>query len=69
MWFVLEGEKLHLLPMEGSDTLWYKNVLQNPSIRIDARGVEAEFRATPITDAKAVKPLVVKFQEKYGAKT
>lgn len=39
VWFVLEGEKLFLLPVQGSDTQWYKNVLQNPSIRIDARGV------------------------------
>ena len=49
VWFVLEGEKLYLLPVQGSDTQWYKNVLQNPSIRIDARGAAAEFRATPIT--------------------
>jgi hypothetical protein len=45
VWFVLEGEKLYLLPVQGSERQWYKNVLQNPSIRIDARGVEAEFRA------------------------
>ena len=68
VWFVLEGEKLYLLPVQGSDTQWYKNVLQNPSIRIDARGVEAGFRATPMTDAKAVKSVVEKFREKYGAK-
>jgi len=66
VWFVLEGEKLYLLPVQGSDTQWYKNVLQNPSIQIDARGVETEFRATPITDAKAVKSVVEKFREKYG---
>jgi deazaflavin-dependent oxidoreductase (nitroreductase family) len=66
VWFVLEGEKLYLLPVQGSDTQWYKNLLQNPSIRIDARGVEAKFRATPITDAKAVKSVVEKFREKYG---
>jgi deazaflavin-dependent oxidoreductase (nitroreductase family) len=68
VWFVLEGEKLYLLPVQGSDTQWYKNVLQNPSIRVDARGVEAEFRATPMTDAKAVKSVVEKFRDKYGAK-
>jgi hypothetical protein len=65
---VLGGEKLYLLPMQGSDTQWYRNVLQNPSIRIDARGVEAEFRATPFTEAKAVKAVVEKFRERYGAK-
>jgi deazaflavin-dependent oxidoreductase (nitroreductase family) len=68
VWFVLEGDKLYLLPVQGSDTQWYKNVLQNPSIRVDARGVEAEFRATPMTDATAVKSVVEKFREKYGAK-
>jgi deazaflavin-dependent oxidoreductase (nitroreductase family) len=45
VWFVLEGGKLYLLPVQGSDTQWYKNVLKNPSIRIDARGAEAEFHA------------------------
>ena len=54
VWFVLEGEKLYLLPVQGSDTQWYKNVLQNPSIRIDARGVGGEFRAVPVTESKAV---------------
>src|ERR1022692_3578005 len=45
VWFVLESQKLYLLPVKGSETQWYKNVLKNPSIRIDARGMEAEFRA------------------------
>jgi len=69
VWFVLEGEKLYLLPVQGSETQWYRNVLQNPSIRIDARGVGAELRATPVTDVKAVKPVVEKFREKYGRGT
>jgi hypothetical protein len=64
----LEGEKLYLLPVQGSETQWYKNVLKNPSIRIEARGVEATFRASPVNDAKAVKSVVQKFREKYGAK-
>ena len=46
----------------------YRNVLKNSSIRILARGVEAEFRAAPVTEAKAVKSVVEKFREKYGAK-
>jgi hypothetical protein len=67
VWFVLEGEKLFLLPVEGSDTQWYSNVLRNPSIRIDARGAEAGLRVKPITEAKAVKSVVQKFRQKYGA--
>jgi hypothetical protein len=34
VWFVLEGEKLYLLPVQGSNTQWYKNVLRNPQIAL-----------------------------------
>ena len=68
VWFVLESEKLYLLPVQGSDTQWYRNVLKSPQIRIDARGEEAEVRAKPITESIAVKPVIEKFREKYGAK-
>jgi deazaflavin-dependent oxidoreductase (nitroreductase family) len=68
VWFVAEGDTLYLLPVHGSETQWYKNVLKNPSIRIDARGAEAEFQAKAITDAKVVKSVIEKFREKYGAK-
>ena len=67
VWFVSEDDKLYLLPVQGSDTQWYKNVLKNPSIRIEARGAEAEFQAVPITDAKHVSSVVEKFRAKYGA--
>ncbi len=60
-------EKLYLLPVQGSGTQWYKNVLKNPSIRIEARGAEAKLQAVPITDAKAVSSVVEKFRDKYGA--
>lgn len=67
VWFVLDDENLYLLPVQGSDTQWYKNVLNNPLIRIDARGADGEFKAVPITDAKGVASVVEKFREKYGA--
>ena len=68
VWFVLDGEKAYLLPVQGSDTQWYKNILQNSSIRIDARGSEREFGSTIITHAKDVESVVEKFREKYGAR-
>ncbi len=66
VWFVLEDDKLYLLPVQGSDTQWYKNVLKNPSIRIDARGAEAKLQAVSITDATRVSSVVEKFRAKYG---
>jgi deazaflavin-dependent oxidoreductase (nitroreductase family) len=67
VWFVLEEDKVYLLPVYGSDTQWYKNVLKDPSIRIDARGADAKFQAVPITDHKRVSVVVEKFRAKYGA--
>ena len=67
VWFVFEDGKLYLVPVQGSDTQWYKNVLKNPAIRIDARGAEAELKAVPVTGKKQVSSVVEKFREKYGA--
>jgi len=66
VWFVFEDGKVYLLPVEGSDTQWYKNARQNPVIHIDARGAQGDFQAVPITDAKQVSSVVDKFREKYG---
>ena len=68
VWFVLEDETLYLLPVQGSDTQWYKNVLKNPSIGIEAGDAESKVRAVPIKDSVQVKSVVEKFRAKYGAK-
>jgi deazaflavin-dependent oxidoreductase (nitroreductase family) len=67
VWFVLEDDTLYLLPVQGSDTQWYKNVLRNPSIGISVRDAEAELKAVPVTGAKTVASIVEKFRAKYGA--
>jgi hypothetical protein len=67
VWFVLEDEKLYLLPVQGSDTQWYKNALRNATIQIKARGVESGVKVAPITDAKQVSSVVERFRLKYGA--
>jgi deazaflavin-dependent oxidoreductase (nitroreductase family) len=66
VWFVVDVDKLYLLPVKGSDTQWYKNVLKKPTLQIEARGAEAELRAVPITEAKQVASVVEKFRDKYG---
>ena len=66
VWFVLDGDKVYLLPVKGSDTQWYKNMVKRPSIGIDARGEEADLQAAPITDPAQVASVVGKFRAKYG---
>ena len=67
VWFVAEDGKLYLLPVKGSDTQWYKNVLKKPSIRVQAGDAEAEFKVVPVSDAKQVSSVVERFRAKYGA--
>jgi hypothetical protein len=67
VWFVFDDDKLFLLPVKGSETQWYKNVLKNASMQIEARGAEAAFHVVSITDPKQVSSVVEKFRTKYGA--
>ena len=38
VWFVHEGNTLYLLPVQGSDTNWYKNLLTDPTLKISVNG-------------------------------
>src|ERR671939_560772 len=66
VWFVHEDDKLYLLPVQGSDTNWYRNVLKNPTVKISAYGQELSGKAKTITDDNIVKEIVEKFRSKYG---
>jgi deazaflavin-dependent oxidoreductase (nitroreductase family) len=67
VWFVYEGDKLYLLPVKGSDTQWYKNIIEKPTLCVNARGAEAQLKVVPLTDHKEVSSVIEKFREKYGA--
>jgi hypothetical protein len=68
VWFVLEGKKtLYLLPVQGSDSEWYKNVLKHPTITLAVKGAKWTGKAAPITDPAKVHDVVESFRTKYGA--
>jgi len=67
VWFVYEGETLYLLPVKGSESDWYKNLLRNPAITLVANGVTWATKAAPITDAVRVQDVIEKFRARYGA--
>jgi len=67
VWFALEGEKLYLLPVKGSDTDWYKNLRKTPTIRLEARGRTFITSARLLTDEAQVGEVAQKFRDKYGA--
>src|SRR5262245_41943869 len=67
VWFVHEGDTAYLLPVKGSDSEWYRNILRKPSIVISVKGVTVTVNPKPITDSKKVQEVVERFRAKYGA--
>jgi hypothetical protein len=63
---VHEGNTLYLLPVQGSETSWYKNLLADPTLKISVNGVETPASGKPITDSNKVNDIVRKFKSKYG---
>lgn len=66
VWFVSEGNTLYLLPVQGSDTNWYKNLQVDPTLKISVEGEEISEKGKQITDSKSVDGIVGKFRSKYG---
>ena len=67
VWFVHEGNTLYLLPVQGSDTNWYKNLLVDSTLKISVNGgEEIPAKGKPITDSKRVNDIFGKFESKYG---
>jgi deazaflavin-dependent oxidoreductase (nitroreductase family) len=67
VWFVRQNDRLYLLPVRGSETQWYRNVLETPVMTIKADGTTAGVQAKPIHDAKRVGDIANLFRNKYGA--
>ncbi len=66
VWFALEGDKLYLIPVRGSDTEWYKNLRKRPSIRLETRGKTLTTSARLLTDEAQIGKVLEKFRDKYG---
>jgi deazaflavin-dependent oxidoreductase (nitroreductase family) len=67
VWFVEEGESVYVVPITGTDSDWYRNIVQNPAVRVAAGDAELSTSAIPIADPDRVDQVVDRFREKYGA--
>ena len=67
VWFVQDGNTLYLLPVKGSDSDWYRNILKTSAMRLTAETKEWNAEVTPVTDRAKVREIVDNFNSKYGA--
>ena len=66
IWFTLDGNTLYLIPVKGSDTEWYKNLRQIPTIRLSAHGKTLTTSARFLTDEAQLDQVLERFRDKYG---
>lgn len=64
--FVYEDNSLYLLPVHGSETNWYKNILHDPEVKISVDGQQYNGSSKAIIDSDKVNEVVNKFISKYG---
>ncbi len=67
IWFVIEGDKLLLLPVGGTDSGWYRNIQKTPAVGLRAVGAEYRGDADPTEEPSTVDHVAQVFGEKYGA--
>jgi deazaflavin-dependent oxidoreductase (nitroreductase family) len=67
VWFVVEGDKVLLLPVTGTDSNWYRNIEKTPTVGLRADGAEFSTDARPTDDSAVVDHAAEVFGEKYGA--
>lgn len=66
VWFVHEKNEIYLLPVKGSETEWYKNVLKEPEITLMVDGSTIHAKAESITEFDRVQQIIKLFAAKYG---
>ena len=68
VWFAQEGKVLYLLPVKGSNTEWYKNLLKKRTIALAAKRAKwSAKKVTLIKDPARVRKIADMFRAKYGA--
>jgi deazaflavin-dependent oxidoreductase (nitroreductase family) len=67
VWFATNEAKLYLLPVGGTKSNWYKNVLKNPKMELQVSGQSATAEAHSSQDKKLINETMDRFRSKYGA--
>ncbi len=66
VWFVVRGTELLLLPVTGTDSQWYKNILLDPQLKISASRQTISGKLRVITEKNQVEKVIELFKGKYG---
>ena len=68
VWFTLEGKTLWLLPLHGSRTQWFRNVLVDPTLTVRAGRRVLTAMRRPRRARSAVQRVLERFRKTYSGK-
>jgi hypothetical protein len=66
VWFVRENNTIFLLPLNGTDTQWYKNLERRKKIMISSGNLKLEPSAKLVRDQKKIDLIVEKLRKKHS---
>jgi deazaflavin-dependent oxidoreductase (nitroreductase family) len=67
VWFVLRGTELLLLPVTGTDSQWYKNILRDPKVKISLSRQTINGKLRVMNEKRQVDEVIELFKGKYGS--
>lgn len=67
VWFVRENNTLFLLPLNGTDTQWYRNLERTKKITISSGNLKLEPSAKLVRDQKKIDLIVGKLRKKHSS--
>jgi hypothetical protein len=66
VWFTHDARHVYLVPVHGSDSQWFKNVLKTPRLSLRLGNILVEGDGHSIREAGQVGQVVEAFRAKYG---
>jgi hypothetical protein len=67
VWFVREGKTVFLMPVTGSKSQWFRNVLKSKRMKISSGKLSLDLSVRPIIELEKVGSVAEKFRKKHGA--
>ena len=66
VWFTVEGTRMHLLPMYGLRTIWFRDLEKSGSVEVRAKNETRRVTPRVVRDPATVEEVKKCFRRKYG---
>ena len=65
VWFILDGRTVKIVPVRGTDTPWFRNLLKDPQIGLGVDGASVSSKAKLVRDPAGAERILDVLRVKY----